>query len=721
MNQLLVKIKELISFKVFTGIIFLFLGFILYGLLISNVQTETYNLELFEVAKETIYSPTTKEDEEKTEQLKQKAAEEVEPVYEYSPDVKENRKSLITSVFDMILQIQQESNFSSPQLEEPEQNEEVKPLTPKERLNKLKSRLTKDANENVTLSISDQVFESLLVAEKEEILSAQRIVVDEIEKVMAKKIRDEGVPQVKDEIESNIELNNLSQPVKESSIAIGRYAIISNEKYSEELTKKKIEVVMEEVTPERILEGTVIVEAGDIISAEQYRKLKLVNLLNEESSSRAPIGLALFVAMVVSILYVYFYKWQISEEKKQNYVILLSLIFVLTLLLMKIFALLQVLDIMEVGYLFPAAMATMLIRLLLNERLSLIMSILLAVCGSIIFHESVAGSFNIEIAIYFLFSGLMGTIILSKQNQRLSILQTGIIVSLLNIIIIFFIVLLGSNPYENMNYLYLLLYAFGSGITSAVLTIGFLPFFEAGFGILSTMRLVELSNPNHPLLKRILTEAPGTYHHSVMVANLAEAACEAIGANGLLARVGCYYHDIGKTKRPHFFIENQMNGPNPHDRISPERSRDIIIAHAVDGGELLRKYKMPKEFIDIAEQHHGTTFLKFFYHKAKETRNEVKEDDYRYPGPKPQSKEIAVISIADSVEAAVRSMDHPTKEKIEKIVSSIIQDRLLDGQFNECDITLQELEIVKETLCNALNGIFHSRIEYPEDKKENDL
>lgn len=243
-----------------------------------------------------------------------------------------------------------------------------------------------------------------------------------------------------------------------------------------------------------------------------------------------------------------------------------------------------------------------------------------------------------------------------------------------------------------------------------------MPFFEAGFGILSTLKLIELSNPNHPLLKKILMEAPGTYHHSVMVANLAESACEAVGANGLLARVGCYYHDIGKTRRPQFFIENQMNIENPHNHLSPESSRDIIIAHAKDGAEMLKKHKLPKEIVDIAEQHHGTTLLKYFYYKAKEENEGINEADFRYPGPKPQTKEAAIISIADSVEAAVRSMSRPTLEQIKEVIQSIVQDRLQDDQLNECDITLKELEVIKKTFCETLNGIFHSRIEYPNSK-----
>ena len=268
----------------------------------------------------------------------------------------------------------------------------------------------------------------------------------------------------------------------------------------------------------------------------------------------------------------------------------------------------------------------------------------------------------------------------------------GLFVAVVNVIVIFSLAFIRNEQYDFKEIGITIMIALISGILSAVLTIGLLPFFEAGFGILSSMSLIELSNPNHPLLKKILTEAPGTYHHSIMVANLAESACEAIGANGLLARVGCYYHDIGKTIRPKFFIENQMNIENPHDRLPPEASRNIIISHVTDGVELLRKHRLPKEIVDIAEQHHGTTLLKYFYYKAKQNGEDVNEEDYRYPGPKAQTKESAIVGIADSVEAAVRSLSQPTPETMEKLVRKIIADRLQDNQLNECDLTLKELE-----------------------------
>ena len=262
--------------------------------------------------------------------------------------------------------------------------------------------------------------------------------------------------------------------------------------------------------------------------------------------------------------------------------------------------------------------------------------------------------------------------------------------------------------------------ATAGGVFSAIIGFGVVPFLERPFGIASTVKMLELSNPNHPLLKRLLVEAPGTYNHSIIVANLSEAAAEAIGANGLLARVGSYFHDIGKLKRPYFFIENQFMMDNPHDKYPPSLSTLVITSHVKDGVELAREHKLPEVVVDIIMQHHGTTLVNYFYHKAKED-GDVDEGDFRYPGPTPQSKEAAIVMIADAVEAAVRSLAQPTPSRIDGMVRKLIKDRLNDGQLDECNITLQELDSVGTAFVHILSGIFHKRIEYPDERgKAND-
>jgi putative nucleotidyltransferase with HDIG domain len=252
------------------------------------------------------------------------------------------------------------------------------------------------------------------------------------------------------------------------------------------------------------------------------------------------------------------------------------------------------------------------------------------------------------------------------------------------------------------------------------LSMGLLPFFEGMFGIMTPVKLIELSNPNQPLLKRLLTDAPGTYHHSVIVGNLAEAAAEAVGGNSLLARVGAYYHDVGKIKRPYFFIENQMGQENPHDKTSPTLSSLIITSHVRDGVELAREYGLPERIIQFVREHHGTTLVGYFYTRATEgqTSETVLEEDFRYEGPRPASKETAIVMLADSIEAAVRSLTKPTPARIEAMVKKIMGDRLNDHQLDRCDLTLRDLDTVAGIFASVLSGLFHPRVEYPEDQTE---
>ncbi|MGZ4032072.1 MAG: HD family phosphohydrolase, partial [Tumebacillaceae bacterium] len=313
-------------------------------------------------------------------------------------------------------------------------------------------------------------------------------------------------------------------------------------------------------------------------------------------------------------------------------------------------------------------------------------------------------------------SGLIGAFAVSRVKHRLVIMRAGFIISGVALITITAIQLLSSTGSDLMQYLQSLLIGVISGIFSAIVTIGLLPFLESSFGILTPISLLELSNPNHPLLKKLLMEAPGTYHHSLIVGNLAEAAAEMIGADPLICRVGAYFHDVGKMKRPLFFIENQMSKDNPHDKVAPTLSHLIITSHVRDGLEMQEEYRLPKPIRDICEQHHGTTILWYFYNKALETDKSgtISADDFRYPGPKPQSKEAAIVMLCDAVEAAVRSMARPTPNRIESVIHKIIKDRLNDGQLDECDLTLKDLDKAADAFLRTLNGIYHARIEYPD-------
>lgn len=251
------------------------------------------------------------------------------------------------------------------------------------------------------------------------------------------------------------------------------------------------------------------------------------------------------------------------------------------------------------------------------------------------------------------------------------------------------------------------------GTLSAILGYGMLPFFEYLFGVTTDIRLLELGNPSHPLLRRLMVEAPGTYSHSVMTGNLAEAGAEAVGANALLARVGAYYHDVGKLKRPGFFVENQAGGENPHDGTAPHLSALIITAHVREGVELAREYKLPREVVEIIKQHHGTSLVSYFYNKAAEDDDMVLEADFRYDGERPQSPEAAVVMLADSCEAAVRAVKKPTTTRIESAVRRVVDGKLADGQLDHADLTLAQIESIVQVYARMLSSVYHPRVEYP--------
>ncbi|MBQ2994459.1 MAG: HDIG domain-containing protein [Peptococcaceae bacterium] len=314
-------------------------------------------------------------------------------------------------------------------------------------------------------------------------------------------------------------------------------------------------------------------------------------------------------------------------------------------------------------------------------------------------------------AVVALLGGLTGCLGVSTLGQRSDISRTAFAIAGINAISITGLGLIQSQTVD------VILYGVGfgifNGLISSIFTMGVLPYLETLFGITTSIRLLELANPNQPLLKRLMTEAPGTYHHCIMVGNLGEAAADAIGANGLEVRLGAYYHDIGKLKRPYFFAENQFSGANPHDNITPQLSTLIITSHVKDGLEMAREEKLPPILMDMIGQHHGDSTVSYFYYKAKSLDENAREQDFRYENPKPQTKEAAILMMADTVEAAVRSKKDATPGQIEGFIRTLIKGKLNDGQFDECELTFRDLDQIAVAFARVINGIYHKRVEYP--------
>lgn len=707
MDKHLKKWMDMFSFRIFLIVILIVTGIIQFLLMVNNVRGVTYDIQAFQLAPETIRAVKTVEDTEKTEKERQAAVEAVEPVYVFDEEKIEHRIALVESIYEITLDVRSEIA----ELEKVPNKEEQIQL--------FRSKLKEITDSQSSLRFTDEQLWSLLIIDKSELNKANVTLKKLVEETLSNPLRKENVSTVRNDIEAKIrDHESISQSITSAFVTIGRVAIVETEIFDEEKTEARIQQVRESVEPTRILQGQIIVQEGELIDREIYRQLELLGLTNNQASIKPVLGLLILVLLQMTFLYFLFERKKISVNKKRQQLLITVIVYLISIALMELLSLLSNDFEVQIAFLYPSALATMLVSLLASEKVASLVTVLTATSAGVIFHEGYSAILQMDVALYILLGGFASIYFIRNMENRSDILKACGIVATANIFFITFYLLMSQSNYEPKELLFYGIAAVVSGVFSGALTMGLLPFFESAFGILSTMRLIELSNPNHPLLKKLLTETPGTYHHSIMVANLAEAACEAIGADGLVARVGCYYHDIGKTRRPAFFVENQMSGINPHDSLPPERSAEIIIAHTTDGAEILEKHKMPQEIIDIALQHHGTSSLKYFLHKAKEQGKIKDESIFYYPGPKPQTKEAAVISIADSVEAAVRSMKQPDAEKIRNLVQSIIKGRLDENQFDECDLSIKELKTIEEVLCETLNGTFHSRIEYPKEEKK---
>lgn len=361
------------------------------------------------------------------------------------------------------------------------------------------------------------------------------------------------------------------------------------------------------------------------------------------------------------------------------------------------------------------AIAMLFVILFSNLEIALLVSLCLSIFASFIFNADI----NFMIIIFL--GCLTATFLVYGIRRRNKIIQAGILTSV--VMVLSLIVILDIRKLNLTSFLNF--YAIPSlinGILSAFLVAGVLPIFEFLFKTVTNISLLELSDFNHPLLKRLVLEAPGTYHHSLLVGNLAEVAAEAINANSLLARVGAYYHDIGKLEKPEYFVENQERNISLHQELKASISKLVIINHVKDGLTLSKKYKLNPAIMEFIEQHHGNSLVFYFYRRAleeTEKQEDVKEEVFRYPGPRPQTKETAIVLLADSVEGACRAQEEPTVQRIEEVVHTVINNKFIDGQLDECELTLKDLNKIASTFVRILSAIYHSRIEYPEMKSEN--
>jgi len=365
-------------------------------------------------------------------------------------------------------------------------------------------------------------------------------------------------------------------------------------------------------------------------------------------------------------------------------------------------------------YAMPVACGGMILSIFQGLAVATSFSLIIAVLASLVCGGQVA------LFIYFFLGSLVAAYGVRRCTERGTLIKAGLKVSLVNVLLALCIEMIYGTLYS-LEALIAVSAGFAGGILAAIIATGFLPLIEMSFGFTTDIKLLELASLDQPLLRRLLVQAPGTYHHSVIISNLVEATAQAVNANPLLAKVCAYYHDIGKMKKPLYFIENQQGGENKHEKLAPSMSSLVLTAHVKDGVELARKHGLGREIIDTIQQHHGTSLITYFYQKAREraeTRGGkssiVKEEDFRYPGPKPQTKEAGLVMLADMVEAASRSLSEPTPSRIQGTVHKMINKAFSDGQLDECELTLKDLHEIAKNFNKTLAGIFHQRIRYPE-------
>lgn len=463
----------------------------------------------------------------------------------------------------------------------------------------------------------------------------------------------------------------------------------------------------ESVKPVVIVKGQTIVPDGHVITEEDLERLRDAGLLEGGRGAGVWLSALLVAFLLEGMVALYVYHFQPSLWQSLRRLTLLALI--LVGILAAIWAVRGV-----SGYLAPVPWAGMMAAILLGPDVALLTILYEGLAAGLLFDH------DVRFAFVGILSGFAAVYSVRRVDQRGAVTRGGVMAAVAAAGSILGLELVGGREaFVNPLFWRDMALGAGMGLASGILTLGSVPFLENTFGILTNLRLLEFSDPNHPLLRRLLLEAPGTYHHSLMVANLAEAGTEALGGNALLARVGAYYHDVGKLRRPYFFVDNQFQGINPHENLDPSLSARIIINHVKDGVELAREYHLPEEIIAFIRQHHGTMRVEYFYQKARESQEgPVDEELFRYPGPKPQTKETAVVMLADGVEASVRSLKDPTPETMEQQVRRIIRDRLNQGQLDEADITLRELDILARSFTRILLGMHHQRVAYPSQIEE---
>ncbi|MGM0642508.1 MAG: HD family phosphohydrolase [Thermodesulfobacteriota bacterium] len=727
---------------------------VLWGILIVVTLTFTlvfypgrddldFDYEIGDVANRNIKAPNDffVEDKEATLQKKKQVKESVKMVYDWDSKLKDDILSRITQSFKIprdLFDNKNPANFPTFEsvLETKEEFEKELGITLSQGAYRIlyNNRFSADTAEKIRTILS-KILENGVVANKELLLQEdqagiilQTIGTDE-ERHVTKLRQFYGTDQAQSMVRilGQPMLENVNYNLRNLVVDLSQRLVQPNITLNKNETEKRVNEAIAEIKPVlyKIKAGEMILREGEIVDPVKLVKLKaLETKIKEKNLFMTSIGMALTTFFCLLVIYLLYLKDHKGLKKEHNkHMLFIASMLVISLLMARLATPIAEsanpefdFDITSISIFMgiPVPAAAMAICFFLGFDIALIFSIVVSLLAALIFSSSM------QVFIFFFLSSITGSYWIKDCKERKDFITAGLKVGVFNLFIALSLSLYSVPQPKLIVLAKELTIAFSGGVLAGIIAAGLTPLIEVLFNYTTEIKLLEFSNLDQPVMRRLMIEAPGTYNHSVIVATLAEAAASEIGARGLKARVYGYYHDIGKLEKPQYFVENQMDGKNKHDKISPSMSALILIQHLKKGAELAKKHKLGPEIVDTIKQHHGTSLIKYFYNKSAQIKGKenIKEENFRYPGPKPQTREIGIVMLADVVEAATRAMEKPTPARIRGRVKELINDVFADGQLDDCELTLKDLNGIAKSFNKILTSIYHRRIEYTEKTKE---
>ena len=669
-----------------------------------------------------------------TENKRVEAEGAVKPLYDYDSRAGQSAADELAQGLELIQQALVDAQVAATLVDDLENFLEIE-LTPEDRdalkafMDELAARETAEpldlapVRKAVVAALEGRIVGNLQLFQGEakhgilvrDLHSRQEQVVEQPQQVL-------GVGNAQDRMREEFRPLELTRAQRRLIQALAIKLVSPNLTFNKNETETRKRLAREEVMPVlfQVKKGEMIVREGERVTEEQIKKLRGISEFGSHSNTLVA-GIGFFLSIVVLFFATHrFARVNIRKYAPDNRDLLFLVVnFIVLFVLVKLGVFVSsalesafpYIDSNSYYYVLPFAFGAMLARIVLNSEVAFVFAILSSLLLGALF------GYSLYISVYALAGSVTAAHWVRHCKQRTTLYRAGFHLSLVNMLMIVGLYLISGQSFD-AQILYKLGFGLAGGFLCAVLVTGTIPLVEHLFEYTTDIKLLEFANMNTPVLRELMIQAPGTYHHSVIVGNLVEAAAESINANPLLARVAAYYHDIGKIRKPLYFVENIHGQENKHDKLAPSMSALILMSHVKDAVELARENKLGAPLIDIIRQHHGTALMKFFYDKAKSKEEPgmpmIDERDYRYPGPKPQTREAALIMLADAVEAASRTLADPTPARIQGMVQKIINNIFIDGQLDECELTLKDLHGIARSFNRILAGIFHHRIDYPE-------